>query len=112
VQCYQPFVTPRRPISRRKHPANLREARQIIRLATQQYGATNVRIFGSFARGTQRKSSDIDLLVVMEEGRTLLDIIALEQSLAKQLGRRIDILTERSLSPHLRDRILSEARPL
>jgi predicted nucleotidyltransferase len=57
-------------------------------------------------------SSDIDLLVVMEEGRTLLDIIALEQLLTERLGRRIDILTEPSLSPHLRDRILSEARPL
>jgi predicted nucleotidyltransferase len=102
----------RQPAPRRNAPLSLSEARQIIRLASQQHGAKNVRIFGSFARGTQRRTSDIDLLVVMEEGRTLLDIIALEQSLTKRLGRRIDILTERSLSPHLRDRILSEARPL
>src|SRR5215217_3571538 len=90
----------------------LGRARQVIRAQSKEHGAKNVRIFGSFARGTQRKTSDIDLLVVMEEGRTLLDIIALEQSLTKLLGRRIDILTERSLSPHLRTRILAEARSL
>jgi predicted nucleotidyltransferase len=87
-------------------------ARQVILAESREYGAKNVRIFGSFARGTQRKTSDIDLLVEMEEGRTLLDLIAFERSLGKRLGRRIDVLTERSLSPHLRDRILAEARPL
>jgi uncharacterized protein len=97
-------------LGKRRDP--LTRARQIILAESIEYGAKNVRVFGSFARGTQRASSDIDLLVVMEEGRTLLDIIALEQSLTKRLGRRIDVLTERSLSPHLRDRILAEARPL
>ena len=66
---------------------------------SRQHGAKNVRIFGSFARGTQRKTSDIDLLVEMEEGRTLLDLIALERSLGRRLGRRIDVLTERLSQP-------------
>jgi uncharacterized protein len=87
-------------------------ARQVILSESRQHGAANVRVFGSFARGTQRKTSDIDLLVVMEDGRTLLDLIALEQSLTRRLGRQFDIITERSLGPHLRDRILAEARPL
>jgi predicted nucleotidyltransferase len=96
----------------RAHREPLSRARQVILAEAREHGAKNVRIFGSFARGTQRNTSDIDLLVAMEDGRTLLDIIALERSLAKRLGRRIDIVTERSLSPHLRDRILAEARPL
>lgn len=90
----------------------LGRARQIILPESREHGANNVRVFGSYARGTQRKTSDIDLLVEMDEGRTLLDLIALERSLGKRLGRRIDIITERSLSPHLRERILAEARPL
>jgi uncharacterized protein len=102
----------RHSTARRKRPASLNKARQVILATSKEHGATRVRVFGSFARGTQRKTSDIDLLVAMDEGRTLLDVIALERSLAKRLGRRIDIVTERSLSPHLRDRILSEARPL
>jgi uncharacterized protein len=80
--------------------------------ASKQHGARNVRVFGSFARGAQRGASDIDLLVEMEQGRTLLDLIALERSLGRRLGRHIDVITERSLSPHLRERILAEARPL
>ena len=90
----------------------LRAVRKVILAESREHGAKNIRIFGSFARGTQRKTSDIDLLVEMEEGRTLLDLIALERSLTKRLGRRIDVITERSLSPHLRDRILAEARSL
>lgn len=102
----------RRQSAVRQHRDPLGRARQVILAESRAHGARNIRVFGSFARGTQRKSSDIDLLVVMDEGRTLLDLIALERSLAKRLRRRIDIGTERSLSPHLRDRILAEARPL
>lgn len=97
-------------VRRRRNP--LGKTRQVILEKTREHGAKNIRIFGSFARGTQRKTSDIDLLVEMEEGRTLLDLIVLERSLGKRLGRRSDVITERSLSRHLRERILAEARPL
>jgi predicted nucleotidyltransferase len=109
-------MTTRAPLRRRTavghNSDSLGRARQVILAESREHGAKNVRVFGSFARGTQRKTSDIDLLVAMEDGRTLLDLIALERSLTKRLGRRIDVVTERSLSPHLRDRILAEARPL
>lgn len=105
-------LSPRRHDTPRQYRDPLRSVRPVILAEAKQHGAKNVRVFGSYARGTQQKGSDIDLLVVMEEGRTLLDLIALERSLTKHLGQRIDILTERSLSPHLRERILSEARPL
>lgn len=74
-----------------------------------KHGATDVRLFGSAARNETRAGSDLDLLVRMEEGRNLFDLIALSQELEDKLGVDVDVLSERGLSPYLRDRILSEA---
>ena len=60
-------------------------------------------------RGDARPNSDIDLLVEIEPGRTLLDVIALEQDLEELLGRPVDVLTDGGLSPYLQKRILAEA---
>ena len=75
-------------------------------------GARNVRVFGSVARGQDHAGSDVDLLVDMESGRSLLDLIGLSQDLEDLLHRKIDVLTDTSLHPILRDRILTDARPL
>lgn len=83
----------------------------ILRLASQ-YGASHVRVFGSLARGEAGPSSDIDLLVQMEEGRSLLDLIELSQELESVLQRKVDILTDDGLSPYLKERIQAEAIPL
>ena len=83
----------------------------ILRLAAE-HGAHNVRVFGSAARGDQGADSDLDLLVDMEEGRSLLDLTGLWLDLEELLGGRIDVVTDRSVSPYLRDRILAEAVPL
>ncbi|MGE0643721.1 MAG: nucleotidyltransferase family protein [Nitrospira sp.] len=83
----------------------------ILRLASQ-YGASHVRVFGSLARGEAGPSSDIDLLVQMEEGRSLLDLIELSQELESVLRRKVDILTDDGLSPYLKERIQAEAIPL
>jgi predicted nucleotidyltransferase len=83
----------------------------ILRLA-QKHGARNVRLFGSAARGEDRAESDLDLLVDMEDGRSLVDHVALKQDLEDLLGREIDVVTERSLHPRLRDRVLREAEAL
>lgn len=56
--------------------------------------------------------SDVDFLVDIEPGRTLLDVIALEQDLQQLLGRSVDVLAESGLSPHLQQRILAEAASL
>jgi uncharacterized protein len=80
----------------------------ILELATR-HGARHVRVFGSIARGDARPNSDIDLLVEMEPGRTLLDLIALEQHLEELLGRPVEVLTDGGLSPYLQERMRSNA---
>ncbi len=74
-----------------------------------RHGARRIRIFGSVARGDARPDSDLDLLVVMEDGRSLLDLIGLGQDLEELLGRKVDVVSEGGLSVHLRDRVLAEA---
>lgn len=84
---------------------------EILRIAST-HGARNLRVFGSVARGEDSPHSDIDLLVEMDPGRSLLDLVALGQDLEDLLQRKVDVLTDVSVHPALRDRILSEARPL
>lgn len=64
------------------------------------------------AKGTATPSSDIDLLVDLAPGRDLFDLIGMKQEIEALTGLRVDIVTERSLSKHLREKILHEARPL
>lgn len=69
-----------------------------------------MRVFGSAGRsGEQGGSSDLDLLVDMAEGRSLFDLIALSNDLEERLGVEVDVVTEASLSPYMRDGVLDEA---
>jgi uncharacterized protein len=88
-----------------------RRREEIIQIAAR-HGARNVRLFGSVARGDDRAGSDVDLLVEMEPDRSLLDIVGLGQDLEALLDRKVDVLTDASLHPALRERILAESRPL
>jgi predicted nucleotidyltransferase len=90
----------------------LRRSKPEIDLAAFQFGVQNVRIFGSVARGTSRKGSDLDVLVSMKAGRTLLDLIGFEQALEDALGISIDVVEEGGIHPLLEQAILKEARPL
>lgn len=85
--------------------------REILRIAAA-HGARNIRLFGSAARGEDRPDSDLDLLVDMESGRSLLDLIALGQDLEELLDRKVDVLTDSSVHPAIRPHILADARPL
>lgn len=75
-------------------------------------GATNVRIFGSAATGEDRPDSDLDLLVDVPPGTSLLRIVGLQQAIEDALGVPVDLCTERELHPQLKDKILAAARPL
>lgn len=86
--------------------------REEILMLAQLHGATHVRVFGSVARQEDDEESDIDFLVRLEPGRSLLDLGALLMDLQDLLGRDVDVVTEAGLRERIRDRVLSEARPL
>ena len=81
---------------------------QILDIASM-YGASNVRVFGSIARGTADKDSDIDFLVNIEPGRSLFDLGGLLMDLQKLLGRNVDVVTPAGLRPRIKDKVLKEA---
>ena len=81
-----------------------RDREGILRIAAQ-HGARHVRVFGSVARGDDWADSDVDLLVEMEDNRSLLDLVGLEQDLEELLRRHVDVLTDDSFPPALRPRI-------
>ncbi|MCD6028185.1 MAG: hypothetical protein K0S78_359 [Thermomicrobiales bacterium] len=84
---------------------------EILRIAKEN-GATRVRIFGSFARGTARPDSDVDVLVDLEPGSDLFDLIAIKHGIEDLLGREVHIVTEEAISPYIRDEIIRSATPL
>ena len=83
----------------------------ILQLAARR-GARNVRLFGSVARNEAGPDSDVDFLVDLEPGRSLLDLGGLLMDLQKLMGCKVDVVTETGLRPRLRPRVLREARPL
>ena len=90
----------------------LQSKRGAILSLAAEHGASKVRLFGSVARGEASPGSDVDLLVAMEEGRSLLDLVAFWQDVEELLGCRVDVITDGGVSPYLRDRIYAEAVPL
>ena len=84
---------------------------EIVRIAAR-HGATNVRVFGSVARGEARPDSDVDFLVDLEGGRSLMDLGGLLMDLEVLLGRGVDVVTETGLRERIRGRVLREAVPL
>jgi uncharacterized protein len=90
----------------------LHQNREIVLATAARYGAYNVRVFGSVARGEATTSSDIDLLVSLEPGRSLMDLGGLLYDLRNLLGVEVDVVTENGLRPRIRDQVLREAKPL
>ncbi|HEX8600472.1 MAG TPA: nucleotidyltransferase family protein [Chloroflexia bacterium] len=89
----------------------IRDKRQEILSIAKSHGVTSVRIFGSVARGIE-KPGDLDLLVQLEPGYSLFDLIAIKQDLEDLLGCRVDVVTEAALSPYIREQVLREALSL
>ena len=84
---------------------------EVIKLASE-HGASNIRVFGSVARGEERPDSDLDLLIDLEPGRSLLDHAALLLELQDLLGQEVDVVTEKGVRERYRDRVLKEAVPI
>jgi predicted nucleotidyltransferase len=80
----------------------------ILELA-EKHGARNVRVFGSASQDEAGPESDIDILVDLEPGRSLLDLGGLLMDLDELLGRKVDIVTEKGLHWYIRDKVLKEA---
>jgi len=76
--------------------------------ALKEQGAIRVAIFGSYARGEEREGSDVDVIVEFSERKSLLDLVRIERELYEMLGVRIDLLTEKSISPYLIDSVKQE----
>ncbi len=90
----------------------MRQYRQTILELAQQHGAHNVRVFGSAVTGQTTEESDLDLLVELEPGCSLLDRIALIQDLEDTLSIPVDVVTEKALHPMIRSEILAQAQSL
>ena len=87
------------------------ERDKVLRLAAA-HGARNVRVFGSVARGDEDSRSDLDVLVDLEPGRSLLDLGGLLMDLQGLFGCKVDVVTPAGLRARIRDRVLREAVPL
>ncbi len=83
----------------------------VLRLAGS-IGATNVRIFGSVLSGEDAEESDVDILVDVPRGTTLLDMVRLQDALEAKLGTSVDVVTAGDLPASFRDHILRTAKPL
>ena len=89
----------------------LREAKPEIERIGREFGVSNIRVFGSVVRGTAGESSDVDLLVRVDSGRSLLDVIGFEQDMEKLLETAVDVVEEGGVHPLLEETILLEALP-
>jgi uncharacterized protein len=83
-------------------------ARPILR----RYGVRRASVFGSYARGQEEPASDLDLLVELPPGSSLLDLVGLEQDLTDELGIQVEATTYGSLHPLMRDRVLADERTI
>ena len=93
------------------HPLIEHHRNEILVLA-KQYGIENVRVFGSMARGDANDASDVDLLISVPEGVRGLEVCGLLVDMQDLLQRKVDLVTDRSLHPMLRETILKEAQSL
>jgi hypothetical protein len=110
--CGHELVLDSRPAPPSPLMALIRQRRRRLLAAARRHGARNLRVFGSVARGEENARSDIDLLVDLEPGRTLVHLAALREELADILGTPVDVATLDLLKENIRDQALSEAVPL
>jgi predicted nucleotidyltransferase len=90
----------------------LKARRQVILAIAGRHGARNLRVFGSVVRGDADAASDVDFLVELEPGRSVMDLGGLLMDLQEHLHRKVDAMMPAMLKPRIRERVLREATPL
>ena len=91
---------------------NLDRIREILKenedVIAREFKAEIVGIFGSYARGEQKKESDVDIIARFREGASLFDLVGLADFLEEKLGIKVDVVSERAIRPELKDHILKD----
>ena len=87
---------------------NIKEIKEKIIPILEQNDVKKMSIFGSVARGEENKDSDIDIIVEFNKDKSLFDIVRIERQIKKVLGRRVDLLTPKSIHPLLLDHIMKD----
>lgn len=90
----------------------LRARREEILALAAKHGITDVRVFGSVARGEEGPGSDVDLLIAIDPTRSLIDLSRFRLDAGELLARKCDAISQRGLHPLLREHIMAEAKPL
>ncbi|MBU1954126.1 nucleotidyltransferase family protein [Patescibacteria group bacterium] len=88
---------------------DIRIIKMKIRPVLKKAGVKKAQLFGSFARGEEKRNSDIDILVEMKPSSTLFDMVELNEQLEKKLNKKVDLLTFRAVHPRLKKYIESDA---
>jgi predicted nucleotidyltransferase len=88
---------------------DLEDVREKAKPLLDRHNVQKAEVFGSYARNEQDEESDIDLLVEMKEGTTLIDIAELKKELEEKLNVKVDVLTHNSIHPEIRRRVQDEA---
>lgn len=101
---------------------NMRESSELTRLTAilrenlpalvERYRIRSLGVFGSYARGTQHRDSDLDLLVTFDDPPGLLRYIELENDLAELVGVRVDLVMQDALKPAIGERVKREIVPV
>ena len=89
----------------RKRKISREKIFETIRTRLTASGAKKISIFGSYAKGVETSSSDIDVLVEFFVSKSLLELVGMEQDLSEDLGIKVDLLTRKSISPHIYKKI-------
>jgi predicted nucleotidyltransferase len=90
-------------------PLDKQHMLDVIVSTLKEHGAVEVLLFGSFARGSEKKESDVDIIVEFKETKSLIEHMQIEMELQDKIGRKLDMFTKKSIDPHLKEHIMSQA---